>query len=245
MNRILVFGPVGYDKVGFVEKLFQPDFSNESEDSKINTSTTVSQIGTVIDDLQLSTKYYNALVTAFVDEPEVNTVEKYKEWIQELSDLEMQELREQLQFVVIIYPENQVDSIYEIQIAELINNLNDILDKEHCELHPESLQWDGELLALSADDPVLIEECRQLLRCVVWRDLVMEKQLMSNETNQTNLPKKLQGTDEDLSFIGMETDLAALRRARDMHSVQSALGKTELSIEEEELVESLLDKLCK
>lgn len=231
MNRIVVFGPVGFDKVAFVKQLFT---GNGGTGLKDEPPCAVKQSGIILDDLKLITKYYDANITVFIDEPEDsgNGDHSYEEWIAELTTDEMQELREQLQLVIVLYP----DEASHNKSLGSIERLNDLFDEEHCREHPDCLQWDGEILACRVDQKDFVHECRQTLQCIMWRDM----QLLQNPRVGVVAPREpTHAFPDETSITQFEGALHTLRSARARHSSK----ETYLSMEEKALVESVLDAL--
>lgn len=162
MNRCLICGPKDYNKHQLVQQLFELSECENIKNGEL-----------ILNDLELNTKYYNSKITVFIDEPETNTLESLIEWIKELMSDEMKELRAELQYILLISENEDEDEHYDSLIG-IVDELNDLLNKEHCESHPQALQWDGELMLISRNQ-MDIKECTSLLHCVVWRHLQIKE----------------------------------------------------------------------
>lgn len=243
MNRVLVFGPSGYDKIDFVKRLFRVGKIGREQISG-EVTPEGKQSGVIVEELELQTKYYRATIGVFIDEPETNDPQKYVEWIEELSSSEMKELRDEVQLLLVLFPGSE--ELYEEVTSGPLSKLNTLLDSEHCAVHTESLQWDGEILAANtADSAVLLAEARNTLECVVWRNIEL---LDTEETIAGKAEKYLQDQNADVSdldtekeLLQFEEDLARLRNARARHFAANADGeKAGLSTEEKQLVKTVL-----
>ncbi|KAG7811008.1 hypothetical protein KL921_002636 [Ogataea angusta] len=129
MNRILVAGKVGVDKVRLVQQVFSINDRDLAED--------VSQSGLIVDDVPIATKYYKTSVCIFVDE-----FESAEEWFNELYTPEAKILREEIQGLIICI-DLQTTSYEEIEkIEQYLQRLATQLDDEYTEDCGEP-QWDG------------------------------------------------------------------------------------------------------
>lgn len=152
MNRIIVIGKRTVDKVKFINNVFQ----FQDDDEQLESS---SQSGVVLS-RELSTKYYNIPIQVFIDE-----CDDIRVWINELMDLEMRELRDELQAIVIL--DIDEDNEYEDEIDKFY----DLLSKEHLEMdNNDDIQWDGEVIVINGVDDDNIRECQSMINGIVWRE---------------------------------------------------------------------------
>ncbi|KAG7797084.1 hypothetical protein KL929_002790 [Ogataea haglerorum] len=129
MNRILIAGKVGVDKVRLVQDVFSISDKDLTNDR--------CQSGIIVDDVPIETKYYKASVSIFIDEFEVAA-----EWFNELDTPEARILREEIQGLVICI-DLQTTSKEEInEIERHLERLATKLDDEYTEDCGEP-QWDG------------------------------------------------------------------------------------------------------
>lgn len=243
MNRILVFGPENYDKIGFVRRLFQVGEIGEEQITRGDTPRD-KQGGLIIEDIPLQTKYYKTDVGVFIDEPETNDPQNYVQWIEELSSDEMSELREQIQLLLVLFPGSDG---YEEFTSGPLDKLNALLDAEHCETHKESLQWDGQILAMDTADASLLAEAQNAIQCVVWRNIELHDDdddvfgALTTRQHGNGHHQDL-ARDMDLELRHFEQDLSRLRNARAGRA--GAVGEDGerggLSAEEKQLVDTIL-----
>lgn len=214
MNRLLVCGPKQFNKKQFVHSLFSEDKEFE------NVLPDCSQAGTIVTDLTLSTAYYTTKADVFIDEPDEDSEIGYKKWLEELLDTEARELRDSLQFIILVFGS---ESEYRF-CKKQIEGLNRLMDDEN------PPQWDGETAVVLADcvnsgneeyEWSSFEEIRESVRLVNWRE--MEKRI----------PLSIDGKLGDVDF---DTALANLRDAK-------VRNKGVITDSDKVLVKSIIDSL--
>ena len=228
-------GPRGFDKRAFVNKVC----SNECINTEINgivQCLTDSQSGLTLENVHIETKYYTVDVDVFIDEPDIDTIEGYKTWIDELMSDEMRELRDHVQCIIIILPhwftENELDTINLVG-----DHLADLLDSEHKSSHNTHLLWDGDLYLTRIDHNNLTEEaknCQRNIQCVEWRDMLLKTLAAGNATAASS------AASVEVHVQQMQSALNAFNAARDK---LKRSGDKEVSPEIKQQVESLLDAL--
>ena len=228
-------GPRGFDKRAFVNKVC----SNECINTEINgivQCLTDSQSGLTLENVHIETKYYTVDVDVFIDEPDIDTIEGYKTWIDELMSDEMRELRDHVQCIIIILPhwftENELDTINLVG-----DHLADLLDSEHKSSHNTHLLWDGDLYLTRIDHSNLTEEvknCQRNVQCVEWRDMLLKTLAAGNATAASS------SASVEVHVQQMQSALNAFNAARDK---LKRSGDKEVSPEIKQQVESLLDAL--
>ena len=228
-------GPRGFDKRAFVNKVC----SNECINTEINgivQCLTDSQSGLTLENVHIETKYYSVDVDVFIDEPDIDTIEGYKTWIDELMSDEMRELRDHVQCIIIILPhwytENELDTINIVG-----DHLADLLDSEHKSSHNTHLLWDGDLYLTRIDHNNLTEEaknCQRNIQCVEWRDMLLKTLAAGNATAASS------SASVEVHVQQMQSALNAFNAARDK---LKRSGDKEVSPEIKQQVESLLDAL--
>ncbi|KAG7906640.1 hypothetical protein KL905_002536 [Ogataea polymorpha] len=129
MNRILIAGKVGVDKVRLVQHVFSVKDKDLTND--------VSQSGLIVDDVPIETKYYRTSVSIFVDE-----FESVEEWFNELNTAEAKILREEIQGLVICIDLQSTSNEEIKEIGRHLERLATKLDDEYTEGFGEP-QWDG------------------------------------------------------------------------------------------------------
>ncbi|KAG7927195.1 hypothetical protein KL925_002566 [Ogataea polymorpha] len=129
MNRILIAGKVGVDKVRLVQHVFSVKDKDLTND--------VSQSGLIVDDVPIETKYYRTSVSIFVDE-----FESVEEWFNELNTAEAKILREEIQGLVICIDLQSTSNEEIKEIGRHLERLATKLDDEYTEDFGEP-QWDG------------------------------------------------------------------------------------------------------
>lgn len=234
-SSILMCGPRGFDKRAFVNKVC----SNECINTEINgivQCLTDSQSGLTLENVHIETKYYSVDVDVFIDEPDIDTIEGYKTWIDELMSDEMRELRDHVQCIIIILPhwftENELDTINLVG-----DHLADLLDSEHKSSHNTHLLWDGDLYLTRIDHNNLTEEaknCQRNIQCVEWRDMLLKTLAAGNATTASS------SASVEVHVQQMQSALNAFNAARDK---LKRSGDKEVSPEIKQQVESLLDAL--
>jgi hypothetical protein len=228
-------GPRGFDKRAFVNKVC----SNECINTELNgvvQCLTDSQSGLTLENVHIETKYYSVDVDVFIDEPDIDTIEGYKTWIDELMSDEMRELRDHVQCIIIILPdwytENELDTINIVG-----DHLADLLDSEHKSSHNTHLLWDGDLYLTRIDHNNLTEEaknCQRNIQCVEWRDMLLKTLAAGNATAASS------SASVEVHVQQMQSALNAFNAARDK---LKRSGDKEVSPEIKQQVESLLDAL--
>lgn len=234
-SSILMCGPRGFDKRAFVNKVC----SNECINTEINgivQCLTDSQSGLTLENVHIETKYYTVDVDVFIDEPDIDTIEGYKTWIDELMSDDMRELRDHVQCIIIILPhwftENELDTINLVG-----DHLADLLDTEHKSSHNTHLLWDGDLYLTRIDHNNLTEEannCQRNIQCVEWRDMLLKTLAAGNATAASS------AASVEVHVQQMQSALNAFNAARDE---LKRSGDKEVSPEIKQQVESLLDAL--
>jgi hypothetical protein len=234
-SSILMCGPRGFDKRAFVNKVC----SNECINTELNgvvQCLTDSQSGLTLENVHIETKYYSVDVDVFIDEPDIDTIEGYKTWIDELMSDEMRELRDHVQCIIIILPdwytENELDTINIVG-----DHLADLLDSEHKSSHNTHLLWDGDLYLTRIDHNNLTEEaknCQRNIQCVEWRDMLLKTLAAGNATAASS------SASVEVHVQQMQSALNAFNAARDK---LKRSGDKEVSPEIKQQVESLLDAL--
>lgn len=240
MNRILLCGPVGFDKISFIKKLFQIDKLDPKQITN-GICENDKQSGTIIDGLELKTKYYHTEIGVFIDEPNTNEPEAYNAWLQELTSPEMKELRDELQFIILLFPSEATSGVdYIVETDKSLEMINRLLDNEHCELNEGSLQWDGEILAFNDDKYDNLHEIRHELDCVMWRNRIDSDNVIDKVSSQSSqVDNKMDKLDKLEQF---EHDLIRLRNARENNAGGNTVGGV-LTMENKLLVERVLDNL--
>lgn len=234
-SSILMCGPRGFDKRAFVNKVC----SNECINTEVNgivQCLTDSQSGLTLENVHIETKYYSVDVDVFIDEPDIDTIEGYKTWIDELMSDEMRELRDHVQCIIIILPhwftEDELDTINLVG-----DHLADLLDSEHKSSHNTHLLWDGDLYLTRIDHNNLTEEaknCQRNIQCVEWRDMLLKTLAAGNATAASS------SASVEVHVQQMQSALNAFNAARDK---LKRSGDKEVSPEIKQQVESLLDAL--
>lgn len=234
-SSILMCGQRGFDKRAFVNKVC----SNECINTEVNgivQCLTDSQSGLTLENVHIDTKYYSVDVDVFIDEPDIDTIEGYKTWIDELMSDEMRELRDHVQCIIIILPhwltEDELDTINLVG-----DHLADLLDSEHKSSHNTHLLWDGDLYLTRIDHNNLTEEaknCQRNIQCVEWRDMLLKTLTAGNATAASS------SASVEVHVQQMQSALNAFNAARDK---LKRSGDKEVSPEIKQQVESLLDAL--
>lgn len=230
MNRVLLCGPQGFDKVEYVKKVFSIDILRADQITIPPETEGDSQSGIILENLPLSTKYYDAEIGVFIDEPDTNEVCSYIRWMEELCMEEMIELREELQMVVLVFPAGLEDE-YEAATREAVETMAGVFDAEHVGRHVECLQWDGEVFVGAAGG-----ELRRAVECVEWRAL-------RRRGAGPLTPAGEAGEADGKLETALAADVGRLRAARGEREKRGSSSDKDLTVQEKELVDGIVARL--
>lgn len=118
MNRILIIGPPKVDMVEFVKRVFDQTLPSLPSVPK------GEQNGVICEGLTIDNKYCCIEIDVFIDQTEDTTLESYDECVKELMSPEIQELRENVPFIIFIYLDSEVLEAHNQALSELAEHVH-------------------------------------------------------------------------------------------------------------------------
>ncbi|AWU77105.1 hypothetical protein CAS74_001034 [Pichia kudriavzevii] len=227
MNRILIIGPPKVDMVEFVKRVFDQTLPSLPSVPK------GEQNGVICEGLTIDNKYCCIEIDVFIDQTEDTTLESYDECVKELMSPEIQELRENVPFIIFIYLDSEVLEAHNQALSELEEQIKHDYVHANQDAGFEKILV-HRLLYSERNLEKQTDELREEIVLFPWPAITKKTHAPLGEANKTIDKDSL----DEMRLDSLERDMNMLRTARANHLYS---GEKNLSAEEKGLVQKILD----